>query len=443
MAKTQKNFPQSVKGMHDILPADQPLWERARRQIKEEAEFYGFSRIDTPLLEQAGLFEATSGASSDLVQKQMYIFRSGNDRLALRVEGTAPAARAYIEHGMSHLPQPVKLYYLGPMFRHEQPQAGRYRQHHQAGFEILGGEPDPVFDAQIILVCCRLMENLKLDGLSIQINSIGCNVCRPIYRRRLSDYYRRREICQDCRRRLTVNPLRLLDCQKAQCQTLKKEAPAVLDSICPACSGHFKMVLEYLDELDLAYFLNQQLVRGLDYYNRTVFEIVIDEPAETAPEVVSGVAPTEEKGGRAGGLSLAGGGRYDYLLKTLGGEPAPGVGAAIGLERIIEVIKNKNISFSAKTRQKVFLIHIGDLAKKKSLSLIELLRRSGLEVTAPLSKESFNAQLRLADKAESRLVLIFGQKEAMSDAIIIRDLKTGTQETVMLKDMVEEIKKRL
>ncbi|MEK7115227.1 MAG: histidine--tRNA ligase [Patescibacteria group bacterium] len=413
---------QSVKGMHDILPQEQPYWDKVRKAAKDIADYYNFSRIDTPIVERAELFERTSGESSEVVERQMFVFKDKDDnRLALRPEGTAPVARAYVQNGLSRLPHPLKLFYLFPMFRYEQPQAGRARQHHQIGFEIIGDNSDPVYDAQTILVAYRLAEELKIPKLSIQINSIGCKNCRPIFKKKLLDYYKNQEPCKDCKRRLTVNPMRVLDCKNEVCQPIKQGAPTTIDSLCGYCNNHFKSVLEYLEELKLPYSLNNSLVRGLDYYSRTVFEIVAE-----------GVD-----------VSLGGGGRYDYLVEQLGGRPTAANGFGMGVERLILAMQKAGVQLNPKVKPKVFFIQIGALAKKKSLPLIEGLRKLNIEVLESLGKESLKPQLRLADKETAKLALIFGQKEAFEESIIIRDLQTGAQETVQLKKLVEEIKKRI
>lgn len=422
-----KKFPsfQSPKGMHDILPTEQPLWEKARKEIKETAEAYNFLRIDTPFLENTELFQRSIGEATDIVEKQMFVFRSkgGDSFLALRPEGTAGAARSYIQHGLSHLGQPLKLYYEGPMFRYEQPQAGRLRQFHQAGFEIIGGEDNPIYDIQIILPIFRLLENLKIKKLIIQLNSIGCRICRPNYRKKLQNYYKayQKEICGNCSRRFLINPLRLLDCDRPECEEIKKNAPIILDDLCSYCHKHFKGVLEFIEELGLPYQLNPHLVRGLDYYSRTTFEIFTE----------------------GFDFALGGGGRYDYLLEMLGGKTAPAVGGAIGIERIVEVMKATNVNLGMKLKPQVFLINIGDLAKKKSLILIEEFIRNGVKITESLGKNSLSAQLRAADGKGVSLALILGQKEAFKESIIIRDMKSGVQEIVLLKKVIAEVKKRL
>ncbi len=412
------------KGMHDILPGDQPLWEKIRKTAKETADYYNFLRIDTPILEKSELFEKSLGAASDVIEKQMYLLKSkGGDELALRPEGTASIARAYIEHGLSHLGQPLKLYYEGPMFRYEKPQAGRFRQLHQFGFEIIGNENDAVYDAQVIIACYRTLQDLKIKELDLQINSIGCARCRPNYRKHLIEYYKSKEksLCVDCRRRLKFNPLRLLDCKEQQCIEMKKAAPNILDTLCSDCKKHFKKVLEFLEEVKLPYSLNHYLVRGLDYYSKTVFEIFTE----------------------GFNFALAGGGRYDYLFDIISGRNAVGVGGAVGIDRLVEVVKTKNINLLGKAKPKIYLIHVGDLAKIKALGLVEILREANIDVVESLGKESLRAQLRSADKLGSGYTLIFGQQEAFEQSIIIRDMKSGAQETVPLKKFVEVLKRKL
>ena len=424
--KENKATLQSPKGMRDILPAEQPLWEKIRKTSQDTAGFYNFSKIDTPILEKAEVFERGVGVSTDIVEKEMFVLKTkGGDRLVLRPENTAGIVRAYFEHGMSRMPQPLKLYYFGPFFRHEQPQAGRYRQFYQYGFEILGGEADPIYDAQIILAGIRALEDLKIKNLSLQINSVGCRNCRQVYRRKLQEYYRRfsAKICKDCKRRVSINPLRLLDCKNGKCQSMKEDAPAMINYLCAPCRSHFREVLEYLDSLNLPYSLNNFLVRGLDYYNRTVFEIF----SESSP------------------IALGGGGRYDYLAELLGVRKSdlPAVGVSFGVERIAELMKIMEISGLIKPKAKVFLIQIGKPAKKKAFLLIEEFHKAGIKVIESLGRESLRAQLKIADKEEIEIALIIGQREVFEESIIIRDMKNGVQETVPLSKVVDEIKKRI
>ena len=276
--ENQRTF-QAVKGMHDVLPADQPYWDRIEGVAKDLARAYGFGRIETPVLEFADLYNKTSGEESEVVQKEMYTLHTkGGDFLALRPEYTPGVARAYLENGLSRLGQPQKLFQFGPIFRHERPQLGRARQFTQIGFETLAGPNDPIYDAEIISIFSDLLAELKIKNTLLKINSIGCRVCRPLYKKQLVNYYKNHEseLCEDCAQRLKTNPLRLLDCKEEECMKLKEKAPNFLDKLCVCAREHFKSVLEYLEEVAIPYELDNHLVRGLDYYSRTVFEIYAD-----------------------------------------------------------------------------------------------------------------------------------------------------------------------
>lgn len=415
---------QLPKGMRDVLPYEQPLWDRILKVARDISEFYNFSRIDTPVLEFAKLFEKTN-EETDLVQKEMYSLKTkGGDNLALRPEFTAPVMRAYVEHGLSRLGQPQKLYTTGQVFRHENTQQGRQRQFTQYNLEVIGGANDPIYDAQVVLIFQRFLEELKIKNIILKMNSIGCKVCRPIYKKQLQNYYKNfeKKLCTDCQKRYKTNPLRLLDCKQEQCQEYKKKAPTFFDKLCVTCSTHLKGVLEYLDELGISYELDNTLVRGLDYYSKTVFEFYVD-----GVDVGAVVA----------------GGRYDYLMEMLGGRLTPAVGGASGIERIIAVMKAQEIKLPEKKQRRVFLIHVGELAKKKSMKVIEDLRVAGIPVMESLGRESLKAQLKAADKEGIELALIFGQRELFEGSIILRDLRNSLQETVSLNKLVEEIKKRM
>jgi len=417
---------QSPRGMHDILPADWRVLSKLYSKASELLEFYGFSRIETPIAEERDLFVRTVGEHTDIVEKEMYSVKSrGREDLVLRPELTAPVVRSYIEHGMHRLPQPQKFYYISQAFRHEKPQAGRFRQFWHIGVEILGGESDPIYDAQVITVFYRLIEDLKLGDVVVGINSIGGTNDRQNYKKKLVEYYKKhsKEICKDCQRRLKSNPLRLLDCKVKGCQPIKEEAPIILDHLSGVSKTHFKQVLEFLEEGSIPYVLKPQLVRGLDYYNRTVFEVFLTEEGKDE-------------------LALLGGGRYDYLAEQLGGKQTPGVGAAMGVERVAAIIKEKHPDYGVSRRKEVYLVHVGQLAKKRSVALLEEFRKGGLNVISSLGKSSLSTQLEAANKVGVPLALILGQKEVFEDSIIIRDMDTGVQETVPLDKVVKEIKKR-
>jgi histidyl-tRNA synthetase len=395
--------------------------------VHDIARAYGFSRIEPPVLEFAELYNKTSGEESDVVQKEMYTLKTkGGDFLALRPEYTPGVARAYMEHALSRLGQPQKLYSIGPIFRHERPQLGRTRQFTQIDFETLGGVNDPIYDAEIISMFWDLLAELKIKNPTLKLNSIGCRICRPIYKKQLVNYYKNheKELCPDCVERLKTNPLRLLDCKEEGCVKLRERAPNFLDKLCVTCSAHFKSVLEYLDEILIPYEIDNHLVRGLDYYSRTVFEMYAD-----GKESEIGALPA--------------GGRYDYLMEMIGGSLTPAVGGACGVERLIAVMKAKEIPVSAKNVKRVFLAHAGDLAKKKAFALLKDLRSWGITVSEALAKESLKAQLKAADKEGIGLALILGQKEIYEKSVIVRDLVSGVQEAVLLEKLPEEIKKRL
>lgn len=418
---------QSPKGMHDILADDQKYFSKIYNVIENIASFYQFSKIDTPILEDSQLFLKGIGLATDIVGKQMFNLKTkGGDYLTLRPEGTAGVVRSYIEHGMFNLPQPIKLWYFGPFFRYESPQAGRFRQFWQFGFESFG-EESPVVDAQIIQIFYNILKELKIKNLIVEINSVGDSQCRPYYKKILANYFKSREavLCSDCKRRLKENPLRILDCKEEKCQQVRAQAPQILDHLCDECRKHFKEVLEFLDEIELPYHLNPYLVRGLDYYTKTVFEIMEDS----------------EEGKRIG--ALAGGGRYDNLVKVLGGKNTPACGGAGGTERIVAIMKNKKIKLQELASAKVFLAQLGNLAKRKSLKLLEDFRKEKILVAESFGRDSLKSQLSRADRLGVKYVLILGQKEALENTIIIRDMKTGKQETVKLDRVVREMKKRL
>jgi len=426
-----------LRGMKDVLFEEYQYWDLLIKKANDLAATYGFKKIDTPIMEAAELFERSSGRSSDIVTKEMYTFiDKNNEKIALRPEATPGLVRAYIEHGMFNLPQPVKMYLLGPLFRHEKPQAGRWRQHTQFDLEIFG-EQSPVADAQIILIAYNFFRELQIN-VQIQINSIGCPECRPDYINKLIDFYKERgkrsKLCEDCKKRLIKNPLRLLDCKEEKCIELLQDAPQIVDFLCDSCRDHFIKVLEYLDELDIAYCLSPFLVRGLDYYNRTVFEVRPESPDENKEKGEGGVKRQ---------ISLGGGGRYDSLVEHMGGRPTPACGFGLGLERTIVKIKELNIPIKQDNENIVFLAQLGEQSRRKSMVLFEELRRSGVKVRQAYTKDSLKAQLEEADRLGAALCLILGQKEIMDGTILIRDMESGIQEVVDYKKINQEIEKKL
>lgn len=439
--------------MHDILPEEQKYWRYVLKKAESLLEDYGFEKIETPIVESTELFLRGVGEGTDIVEKEMYSFKTkGGDDLSLRPEGTAGVIRAYIENGMQVRPHPVKLYYYGPMFRHDQPQAGRYRQHWQIGAETIGDSSE-IVDAELIFVAYKLLENLGLKNYNVHINSLGDQSSRVVYVRALKDYYKSRlkKACPQCKNRFKNNILRMLDCKEEFCRELLKDAPPILDFLNEDAKRHFKRLIEFLDEAKIPYILNQQLVRGQDYYTHTVFELM---PEDEQPEK-SNLAPGETSvpslfdGSHAqvpavSGLSLGGGGRYDRLADILGGPKTSAVGWALGVDRIILALKQSGVNVpEIGLKPKVFLAQLGDAAKKKSLVLFENLRKAGIELKSSLGRDSIKSQLRIAHRLGVKYTLIFGQKEALDGTIIVREMDSGIQETVLLNKIVDDMKKRL
>ena len=417
---------QSIRGMRDILPEDQPYWEQVRRVTERLARDYGYLRIDTPLVEFTNLFARGVGEGTDIVEKEMYSFvTKGNDKVSLRPEITAGIARAYIQHGMNVWPKPIKLFSTGPAYRYERPQEGRYREFFQVNFDVFG-EQDAILDAQVIQVATRVVQCLGIKSVQIQVNSIGCQSCRKEYRELLVSYLesKKQKLCQDCKRRMETNPLRVLDCKEDKCSQVAVLAPQSVDHLCEDCRVHFKNLLEYLDELELPYVINPQLVRGLDYYSKTVFEIW------------SG----EEEGRKS---ALGGGGRYDGLIKMLGGEATPAIGFGLGMERLIAEMKRVQAKPFRVAKPRVYLAQLGELAKKKSLKLFSEMEKCGILAAESFNRGSLKSQLRVADKLGVEFTLILGQKEALDGTVIIKNMVSGVQETVTMDKVVDMIKKKL
>ncbi|HSX41247.1 MAG TPA: histidine--tRNA ligase [Candidatus Saccharimonadales bacterium] len=415
---------QNVRGMPDVLPEDQVGYRYAITTFRQLADAAGYDVIDTPTLEDKAVFVRGVGDDTDIVDKEMYVLkdRSDND-LALRPEPTAGIVRAYIQHGMASLPQPVRLQTSGPMFRYDRPQAGRQRQFTQVDVEVIG-EAAPSIDAQIITLALRYYRTLGLRRVSLQINSIGDKVCRPKYQKALVEYFteHKKDLCEDCQKRLKKNPLRILDCKDKGCRKLVAGAPQTLNHLCEACHQHFTGVLEYLDNLEIAYELNPQLVRGLDYYTRTVFEFY-----------------GEREGAQS---SLGGGGRYDELVQLLGGRPTPAAGFGIGVERVLIELKGEGIEIPEPQPVQVYVASLGEPARLSAFALIERLLDAGVGVVGAVDKDGIGGQLERANKLDVPYAIIIGQKEVKEETVILRDMRSGAQEMLPLGTIAAELQQR-
>ncbi len=417
---------QPPRGMRDILPSQQEYWNRVRMVLDKEYPKYGFGRIDIPVMEYSNLFVRSIGEGTDLIDKEIYTFvTKGKDKVALRPEMTAGIARAYIQHGMNVLPKPVKLFSTGPVYRYDRPQEGRYREHFQANFDIFG-EEDSVLDAQLIQLAYRILGALGLKNIQFQINSIGCPDCRKEYIDMLVSYFdsKKKKLCKTCKTRLKTNPLRILDCKEDKCVQVSVNSPQTVDHLCNGCRDHFKSLLEYLDELELPYAINPQLVRGLDYYTRTVFEIW----------------SSDEEGKKK---SLGGGGRYDKLIESLGGEPTPAIGFALGIDRLVLEMKRVKAKSYESPKPRIFIAQLGNLAKKKSLKLFSNLEKEGILIAESFGRGSLKSQLRTANRMGVEMTIIIGQKEALDETVIMKNMITGTQETVPQEKVLNAMRKIL
>ncbi len=408
----------AVRGVHDILPADAPRWQRVEAAARRVFEAYGYQELRPPIFERTELFARGIGEVTDIVQKEMYTFddRSG-ESLTLRPEATASVLRAYVEHGLHVQPKPVRLYTIGPMFRYERPQAGRYRQFHQLNLEAVG-EVHPALDAEVIAVLIELFRAVGLaDRLTLSLNSIGDAACRPAYREKLVAYLRRHaaELCQECRERTERNPLRVLDCKKPDCQPALEKAPSILEALCRECAEHFSRVCQYLDATGLAYHVTPRLVRGFDYYVRTTFELL------TA-------------GGGAQN-AVAGGGRYDGLVQVLGGPPDPGIGFAVGMERLVLLLPADPHAAALLA----LLIPLGDAALRHLLPVAQAVRRRGIVVELGYGARKLRSELDRANRLKVPYAVIVGESELEKSEALIREMGSGAQRSVPLDRLEAEL----
>lgn len=426
--KVSKKKPQLLRGMRDILPQDQAYWDYVRQAVDQVSRAYGYGRIDVPVVEEVGLFVRTIGTGTDVVDKELYEFQTkGEDEVALRPEFTAGIARAYVEHGMLNQPQPVKLWTDGPLFRYDRPQAGRYRQFNQANWEIIGSD-QAALDAELIAMAYNLLTGLGLK-VTLMINSLGTPDTRKEYISELKEYLKKykKNLDEDSQNRLSSNPLRILDSKVESTQAILEDAPQIVDSLDDSSREHFMNVLEYLDESEIPYKLNPRLVRGLDYYNHTTFEFVLEKDKDVI-----------------GASSLLGGGRYDGLIENIGGpEGTAGIGMAMGMERVILALKEEQVEITPEPSPDIFLAQIGETARKRALKLFEELRKEGYAVMSNISKNRLSDQLSMASKGGAAITVILGQKEMIDNTIIVRDMEAGSQETIPQDKLLDTLKKML
>ncbi len=437
--KSSKESLTSVKGMRDILDEQYYYFQGFFEKAQEIAVYYGFKPIDTPIAEYEDVFTSSIGIGTDIIDKEMYTLKTkGGDHLALRPEHTAGLVRSYIEHGMQSLPQPLLFYNYGPIFRHDKPQKGRYRQFFQFDMDVLGSEKS-ILDALVIKTAWTILQESGASNLTIDINSIGDKECRQGYIRELVAYYKKHinDLPPIDRERLKTNPLRILDSKEDKTIELNKDAPETLSHLCTSCKKHFKEVLEYLEQMDIPYSINKCLVRGLSYYTRTVFEIIIPQEESETLEVNHLI-----KGGSLPKLvTIASGGRYDYLARQLGSKKdVPAVGSSIGVDRVVEAPWFAKLSPRIIKKPKIYFIQLGFDAKLKSLNVIEILRKGKVPIAQSISKDNLGAQLAVAEKLGMHYVIIFGQKEALENSVIFRDMNTHCQETIKLPKLLEYIK---
>ena len=423
--RTNKEPLSSVKGMRDILDNQYYQFQGFFEKAQEVAIYYGFKPIETPIVEYEDVFTSSIGEGTDIVDKEMYTLKTkGGDHLALRPEHTAGTMRSYIEHGMQALPQPVMLYSYGPVFRHDNPQKGRYRQFYQFDMDVIGSDKS-ILDALVIKTALTILSEAGATELSVDINSIGDKECRNSYIKELISFYKKNINILPAidRERLKTNPLRILDSKEEKTIELNQNAPESISHLCVNCKKHFKEVLEYLEETGVPYSINKCLVRGLSYYTRTVFEIM-QEDKETGKKI-----------------TITGGGRYDYLGKQLGSKKdVPAVGISIGVDRIVEAPWFSKLSPRIIKKPKIYFIQLGFDAKLKSLNVIEILRKGKIAIAQSISKDNLGAQLAIAEKLGMEYAIIFGQKEAIENSVIFRDMSNRSQETIKIPKLLEYIK---
>lgn len=411
------------RGTNDFLPGEVEKWQYLEGLIRELFANYHYKEIRTPIFEHTELFLRSVGETSDIVSKEMYSFEDkGLRHVTLRPEGTAGTVRAFVENKLFAQSLPVKLYYIGPMFRYDQPQAGRYRQFHQFGCEVLGSA-DPMVDAEVITFAVDLFTKLGLQSLSVLINTVGCDKCRPRYQQALKDYFSqyKDQLCPTCLERLEKNPLRLLDCKEEGCKAVAAHAPTTLEYACDDCKAHFEKVCAYLESVGIKYDVDTTLVRGLDYYTQTAFEVIMNKVGSQQN-------------------AICGGGRYNKLVSEVGGDDIPGVGFAAGMERVLLTIEEEGVQLPVKQDIDVYVAPLGDAAKEVCFKLTHSLRQAGLTVETDYLSKSMKAQMKAADKNHARYTVIVGDDELAQGVAVVRNMATSSQENVPLEEVINYVK---
>lgn len=411
------------RGTNDFLPGEVEKWQYLEGLIRDLFADYHYKEIRTPIFEHTELFLRSVGETSDIVSKEMYSFEDkGLRHVTLRPEGTAGTVRAFVENKLFAQSLPVKLYYTGPMFRYDQPQAGRYRQFHQFGCEVLGSA-DPMVDAEVISFAVDLFTKLGLQSLSVLINTVGCDHCRPRYQQALKDYFSqyKDQLCPTCLDRLEKNPLRLLDCKEEGCKAVAAHAPTTLDYACDDCKSHFEKVCAYLESVGIKYEVDTTLVRGLDYYTQTAFEVIMNKVGSQQN-------------------AICGGGRYNKLVSEVGGDDIPGMGFAAGMERVLLTVEEEGIVLPVKDDIDVYVAPLGDAAKEVCFKLTHDLRQQGMVVETDYLSKSMKAQMKAADKNHARYTVIIGDDELANNVAVVRDMHNSSQENVPLDEVINYVK---
>ena len=413
---------QAPRGTKDVLPNESYRWHFLEEKMRNAAALAGYREVRTPVFEHTELFLRGVGDTTDIVQKEMYTFRDKGDRsITLKPEGTAGAVRCFLEHHLYAEPLPCKMYYLNaPIFRYENPQSGRLREHHQFGMECFGGR-EATADAELILLAYHLLEDLGIRNLSVEINSIGCPECRPVYHARLKEFLGSRigQMCSTCQERFERNPLRVLDCKEKKCQELTQDAPSMLDLLCDECKNHFEQLQQCLKAEGIPYRVNSRIVRGLDYYTKTVFELV-----------------TETKDGK---LTVCGGGRYDNLVAEIGDQSIPAVGFGMGLERVLMLLDAEYISIPQKDQYEIFVTYMGD-NRIYAFDLVQKMRKAGIRADLDHCGRSLKAQFKFANKAGAPLTAVIGDEEAATGNIKIKKMSTGEEILVSREDACSTVR---